>query len=114
MEGQEKMKINGKEYFTVRDSRGTLTGLEPVEKEPGVMIGDYVCIRGGITEEALKEAKEDLLNNICKEIRTIAEKKPDEFFIIKKQMPVGPLGENCDTVACKLILPTVSSYGDAE
>lgn len=83
-------------------------------KVEGIMIGDYVCIRGGVSEEALKEAKEELLNNICKEIRRIAEQKPNEFFIIKKQMPVGPLGEECDTVACKLILPTVSSYGADE
>lgn len=83
-------------------------------KVEGIMIGDYVCIRGGVSEEALKEAKEDLLNKIFEEIRCIAEQKPDEFFIIKKQMPVGPLGEECNTVACKLILPTVSSYGEDE
>ena len=114
MEGQEKKVINGKEFLVKRDEEGKWIGHEPVEKEPGVMIGDYVCIRGGVSEEALKEAKEELLNNICKEIRGIAEQKPDEFFIIKKQMPVGPLGEECDTVACKLILPTVSSYGADE
>lgn len=83
-------------------------------QEKGIMIGDYVCIRGEATDEALNAAKDELLNNICEEIRKIAAQKPDEFFIIKKQMPVGPLGEECDTVACKLILPTVSSYGDAE
>lgn len=97
MEGQEKKVIHGKEF-----------------KEPGVMIGDYVCIQGGVSEEALKEAKKELLNKICKEIRRIAEQKPGEFFIIKKQMLVGPLGKECDTVACKLILPTVSSYGADE
>lgn len=91
MEGQEKKVINGKEF-----------------KEPGVMIGDYVCIRGGVSEEALKEAKEDLLNKITEEIRRVAEQKPAEFFIIKKHLPIGPLDEDCYTVGCKIILPTVS------
>lgn len=82
-------------------SDGTVR-VESVKKTAGTQFGDYVIIEGIATEEAIANAKEALVANICDMIRKIANAR-DDFFIIKEI-------DGRISIAHKFILPTVEEF----
>jgi hypothetical protein len=86
-------------------SDGTIL-VTPARRVPGTQYGDYITVKGALTDDKLAKAKELLTDRVCDMIRAIANER-DDFFIIKPSMT----GEG-HTVGCKFFLPTVD--GDVE
>ena len=64
------------------------------------------------TDEAVKTVKEELVEEMCNEIRRLAAKYPDEFFIVTES-----LSRPYMTIGAKITLPTLtrrSVYNDKE
>lgn len=78
-------------------------------RDPGYLGGYYVRMDKIASEEEIALAKEMVVEEICKEIRKIANERED-FFIIKQgaRFP-GLFDEIITTVGAKFILPTVKS-----
>ena len=72
------------------------------ETDRGYCEGYFVRIDHEATEADIAEAKKEVVENVCRLIRQIANGRED-FFIIKE----GMFGDGSTTVAAKFILPTV-------
>ena len=62
-------------------SDGTLT--VSLVNPNGSLYGDYILLKGEVTEEELAKTKELLVDQMCDVIRKAAKEK-EEFFIIKE------------------------------
>ena len=75
--------------------------------------GSAVTTEGDVSEDDIQKAKEMVLEDIIKAIRDVAERKPDEFFIVHtptKNPLKNFLSEeivNTSSVGAKFALPTV-------
>ena len=84
-------------------------GVNPEYGTTGTQYGGFVCVKGELTKEKLAEAKETLVDEVCRTIREIATERED-FFIIKDCKDFTPyldFGGATYTIACKFYLPTV-------
>jgi hypothetical protein len=90
--------VHGRVYKTMSDGR---TLVELLDRAPGTTYGTHATIKGEATDEKLAEAKEMVVEDVCRIIREIANEK-EEIFIIKPT-----LSGDGQTVGLKFILPTV-------
>lgn len=73
--------------------------------------GTYAVIKGEATEDKIAEAKEKIVENVCRIIRDVA-KKAEDCFIIKSNDDNSEFenSRGITTVAYKFILPIVDDY----
>ena len=71
--------------------------------ELGMLAGEVEFIKGEVTEEKVCLAKRKVLEGIISDIKSVAEKYPEQFFIIKKEPIQG--SSYAGSVGAKIYLP---------
>ena len=71
--------------------------------EFGILTGEVEFIKGEVTEEKICLAKEKVLEKIISDIKSVAEKYPEQFFIIKGPIQGTPFYTG--SVGVKIYLP---------
>ena len=96
--------INGGRHVKEMSDGRILVSSPP--RFPGTNYGIYTDIKGEVTDEKIAKAKEQVVEEVCRIIREIANER-DDFFFIK------PLPGEVTSVGHKFLLPTVEEDGFA-
>ena len=103
--------------IAVYQRKNGATYIENIAKPQGSFWGDFVEVKGDLTEEKLAKAKEDVLEKLIEGIKDAANRYPESFFLIKtkEKENANPFGIEFpydNTVACKVFLPNIVEYED--
>ena len=116
--GAKLISENKEKGIAIYQRKNGATYMENLRYKPdGTVVGEFVEVKGELTEEKLAEAKEAVLNKLFGEIRKVVEEHSEDFFIVKtkEKEEANPFGIKYpydNTVGCKVLLPNIIVYED--